>query len=103
MKTPMYFDVFVCFFVSMLIHVPVSILVAQQKMINVTAATKTAPQKKSSNRSIQWGKLNGNSRSEAEHELTALAFIRLLGAVHLVPGNGVGVDRLVAHRPDVIL
>ena len=53
-------------------------------MIN-NSLPKSLPQQKSSNRSISVGKLNINSRSEAEHELTALAFIRLLGAVHLVP------------------
>lgn len=70
-----------CFFGSLLIHVLVSILVAKK---DDQQLTKTAPQ-------------CSFARSEAEHELTALAFIRLLGAVHLVPGNA-GVDRMMVLR-----
>ena len=97
MKTPMYFDVF-CFFLPIFVDsCPCQHFGCPPKKDDQqrNSGHNNCPNKKIV-QSIDFSGENSteNSRSEAEHELTALAFIRLLGAVHLVPGNAVGVDRL---------
>lgn len=99
MKTPMYFDVFVFFFVSLLIHVPVSILVAQQKRWSTTACNKNCPHQK--NRPIDrfsgktQRKIPGRKRNMSWRPWPSFAcWERCIWSLGMHP---------VAPRPDVIL